>query len=37
MEELLQEKTYYCKQNMMEGGHSKFFSWLFLKRLVEVK
>lgn len=26
----------YCKQKMMEGGHSKFFSWLFtrgMKRL----
>ena len=26
----------YCKQKMMEGGHSSFFSWLFtrgMKRL----
>ena len=26
----------YCKQKMIEGGHSKFFSWLFtrgMKRL----
>lgn len=30
----------YCKQKMMEGGHSKFFSWLFtrgMKRLARWK
>ncbi len=30
----------YCKQKMMEGGHSRFFSWLFtrgMKRLVRWK
>jgi hypothetical protein len=30
----------YCKQKMIEGGHSKFFSWLFtrgMKRLARWK